>query len=69
MGWGLSRRTLYAKICKTWKSIPCPELVIIDARKRNAASTYNGYDWDLEIPEINLDELSFDESFLVMILI
>lgn len=33
------------------KSIPCPELVIIDARKRNAASTYDGYDWDFEIPE------------------
>ena len=55
-----------------WSGKPYPELVIIDARPKRAASTYESGAWDMsfdditdveadEIPEITLDELDFGD--------
>ena len=43
---------------------PCPELIIIYATPKKAASTYMGEYIDfeaIELPEINLDDFNIDE--------
>ena len=42
------------------KGVKCPELVIIDARLRSAASTFNTDAFNLDVDFSNLDKINFD---------
>lgn len=50
--------SLHRKLVQTGK--PCPELIIIDARPKKAASTFNDDSWNISLDglsEFNIDDI------------